>query len=656
MARSTFGAGVADFVVRPSDGLWSVAAGATITFWDSADAGTQYADLLDASGTPITKVIADEFGALPRFSGPDGVTGMWADGGGTSRAWMDAHGGATGGGGGGAAFTKLIRVVASATAPADVRAAASYLCDGTADQVQIQQAITDAQSEGGGIVQLTVGDYNLATPVEIQGTANVDDPLTVTLRGVGKNATTLRPASGQNGILISNWAQFHLEDLGVVIQGASSGIVATSVTTTTTLSFWDSSMRNIRISGSYTPTNSGWAMDMAMPWRSTFDNIEVQGTRNGIRITNDSANQNAGDCTFNRFFVEIVGTGGYALYIESIDGNMNQNVWTMFEAGANSTGCTGIWLGGAVGTASQKFIGLNLEQFETLINVANGESNEFFCNYITCDDGVVTDKAFVCGSNSYNNTFSAKWINIRSAGTLKIIEDNNTTSNCPNIFERIRIENNPTGTVTYTKSSSTVFRDITTFNTGNALPAGLLQYPLSTVNDSEFNQTDHGFLSWTADPAVISGSAVPLTAGTVYLSKLKIVNRATVVSNIVYYVSTVGTGLTAGQNLVGLYDSSGNRLAVSADQTTAMGTTGTKTAAITPQTLAVGNYYVAFLANGTTVPQVGSAGGNSGINIAGLTASTARALNTTAGNTSLPATIALGSQSANAAVRWAALT
>ena len=86
MARHEFGAGIADYVVAPADGLWGVAAGAVVTFWDASDVGNQYTDLQDASGMPMTSVKADEFGALPRFLGPDGVTGMWADAGGTSRA------------------------------------------------------------------------------------------------------------------------------------------------------------------------------------------------------------------------------------------------------------------------------------------------------------------------------------------------------------------------------------------------------------------------------------------------------------------------------------------------------------------------------------------------------------------------------------------
>jgi hypothetical protein len=88
MARSTFGAGMADYVVRPSDGLWAVAAGAAVTFWDAADAGTQYTDLLDAGGLPVSQIVTDEYGALPTFQGPDGVRGMWADAGGTERTWI----------------------------------------------------------------------------------------------------------------------------------------------------------------------------------------------------------------------------------------------------------------------------------------------------------------------------------------------------------------------------------------------------------------------------------------------------------------------------------------------------------------------------------------------------------------------------------------
>jgi hypothetical protein len=552
-----------------------------------------------------------------------------------------------------------VRYVASSTASARDKARADWVCDGTADQVQIQAAIDAAQAEGGGIVQLSPGGFNIAATITINGTTDENDPRTVTLKGCGQQVTELTIASGVTGITISNWAQVHLDGIGIFISGSGIGIKSVGVTSGDTLSFWHSSMKNLRINGGFVATDTVWAMQLDMPWRSVFENIEVEGCRNGIKIINNSSVQNAGDCVFSRFFVEIVGTGGYALYFDSIDGNMNQNLWHMFEAGANSTGCTGIYLGGTVGTASQRFYGLNLEQFQTGINVANGESNEFYCNYVTGDSGQAGNKMFVTGANAYNNVFQAKWVNIESAGSLKIIEDGNTTSNTPNIFERIRIENNSTGTVTYSKQTNTVLRDITTFNTGNAMPTGLLQYPLTVVNNPTFAPADHGLLAWTQDPATCRSTGDSITTGTIYLCKVKIVDRSTIVSNVLLSILNTPTLMTASQNFVGLYDSSGTRLAVSADQAANWTTAGLKTVALTsPQTLAVGTYYVAILMNSTgTVPQLlqGNGASASALN-AGLSVGAARFLNTSAGNTSLPSSITLASQSTNAGSRWVALT
>jgi hypothetical protein len=548
------------------------------------------------------------------------------------------------------------RLIAAADSSNSVKSKADYVCDGVADNVEIQAAINASQLEGGGVVQLSEGSFSLSSPIVINGTTNEDNPLTVTLKGCGEFATYLRPVTNVNGIAISNWAQCHLSDFGIVIQGSSTGITSQAVTTTDTRSFWASSLRNLRINGEYNALNTGWAMDLSMPWRTVFENIEIEGTRNGMRLLNEGTVQNAGDCTFTRMFIEIVGDNGVAIHVSSPSNNMNQNNFNMVEAGANGANCTGILIDGASGGASQRFWGTNLEQFKFLVNVANGESNVFDLNYVTCDDDNVTGNiAFQCGANAFGNTFSAKWVNVPSGQTLQLFTDANTTSNVPNIFENVRIENNG-GTVNYTRAASTVQRAITTFNDGGTIQAGLLQYPLSTVNRSDFNQADHNLLTWTQDPATVA-SGFTLATGVVYLSKVKITSRSTIVSNILYGVTTLGSALTAAQCFVGLYNSSGTLLVSSTDQSGVMNTTGLKTAAITPQTLAVGSYYVAFLANGTgTLPSVAGGGGISSAVNAGLTTGTARFLNTAAGNTTLPATITLSSQSQNIASRWAALT
>ncbi|WP_318202973.1 glycosyl hydrolase family 28-related protein [Streptomyces sp. SCL15-4] len=147
--RYEYGRGIGDYVVRPADGLWSVAAGQVITLWDAADGGTQYTDLQDASGAAVTEVRADEYGALPRWLGPDGVTGMWADAGGPARVWVEAHAVTAGS--------------ASSTPPdwLNVKDAGARGDGVTDDTAAIQTAINAAGTTGGGTLYFPAGRYIL---------------------------------------------------------------------------------------------------------------------------------------------------------------------------------------------------------------------------------------------------------------------------------------------------------------------------------------------------------------------------------------------------------------------------------------------------------------------------------------------------------------
>lgn len=179
---------------------------------------------------------------------------------------------------------------------------------------------------------------------------------------------------------------------------------------------------------------------------------------------------------------------------------------------------------------------------------------------------------------------------------------------------------------------------------------------VSPVADPTFLPADHGLITWTHDPATLRSASNATTSGTVYLCKVKIMGRATV-SKISVGIETAGSGLTSGQSYVGLYDSSGNRLAVSADQSGNWTAAGMKTIALTAsQALAPGNYYVAILSVGTTPPQFSmGAGGAANINV-GLASGAGRFLTGPASQTSLPATIALASQPTTTGARWAALS
>ena len=285
MARYQYGRGIADYVVTPSDGQWAVGAGIAVTFWSAPTEGAQYTDLLDAGSTPVTEVTTDEQGLIPTMWGPDGVVGMWAEAGGSTRVWVEAHSAGSGGGGGG--YTSIQRIVASSTAPADIRAAATYVCDGTADQVEIQAALADARDNGGGEVLLTVGDFNLTAPLSIEGTDDVDVEIGIILRGQGARATMLNTASGMSSAInLTKVVRVYLSDIGMSIEGATDGI--TSATTNGALSghrsFWNSEFRNVQVNGPWDGSHTGWALNLGSPFRSVFENIEIGGVGNGVRF------------------------------------------------------------------------------------------------------------------------------------------------------------------------------------------------------------------------------------------------------------------------------------------------------------------------------------------------------------------------------------
>lgn len=97
MARHTFGMTLTDWVFEAGAGGEAIlAGGVAVTFWSERTGGIQYEDLLDEGGSPATSVTSGDgttipTGFIPPFSGPDGITSMWADAGGGSRAIIMAN-------------------------------------------------------------------------------------------------------------------------------------------------------------------------------------------------------------------------------------------------------------------------------------------------------------------------------------------------------------------------------------------------------------------------------------------------------------------------------------------------------------------------------------------------------------------------------------
>jgi len=189
-----------------------------------------------------------------------------------------------------------------------------------------------------------------------------------------------------------------------------------------------------------------------------------------------------------------------------------------------------------------------------------------------------------------------------------------------------------------------------------ALQAAPKQY-VDATQAAAVLPSDQGLKSWSFDPAIPTNSSA-LPAGVVQLVRLQ-VRAATTISSVLYGVASAATSATSGQCFVGLYTSAGALLSGSADQASAWGSTGLKTTALTtPQAVAPGWYWVAFLFNGATGPAIyRQQGGLLAMANAGLTSSTARFGSYGTAQTALPSPITPSSVSLTGGITyWCAVS
>lgn len=163
-----------------------------------------------------------------------------------------------------------------------------------------------------------------------------------------------------------------------------------------------------------------------------------------------------------------------------------------------------------------------------------------------------------------------------------------------------------------------------------------------------------GLIAWNFDSEAASGTFAH-ASGTLYLHKIYVPVAATI-TNILLAVTTAGATLTAGQNLVGLYDSGGNRVAVSVDQAAAWVTTGSKVCALTaPYAAAAGTYYVGVLSVGTTPITVAASPGFRAAYEAGVSGASLRHGANATGQSAMPATVTLSANASTADSMWLGL-
>lgn len=173
------------------------------------------------------------------------------------------------------------------------------------------------------------------------------------------------------------------------------------------------------------------------------------------------------------------------------------------------------------------------------------------------------------------------------------------------------------------------------------LAGGKLTGPLATSGNAfgSPQPINANLKAWTFDPASVANTAVA-TSQTLFLSAIYPAETFTS-TTLYWHVSSVAVTPTAGQNFVGIYNSSGTLLA-SAGVDSDVLSTGTKATALAASLTAGSLYWVAFVFVAATAPQMPRPAGTSITGIGtlmnvGVTASTARFATNGTTRTSLPA-------------------
>lgn len=185
--------------------------------------------------------------------------------------------------------------------------------------------------------------------------------------------------------------------------------------------------------------------------------------------------------------------------------------------------------------------------------------------------------------------------------------------------------------------------------------------PLNTVLDllttTSFLPNDHGYLIWSSDPQHCNGGTNP-GAGAVRMVKMPRRPFTYTISSVVIFVSTAGVALTANQCFAGVYDSAGTRQAVTADQSAVWNTTGLKNMAVTVPYVVPANadIWLALVYNGTSCSFSATSitSGQGDLINAGLSAANYRFTNGPTAQTSLPASITMGTRVTTPQATWMA--
>lgn len=593
--------------------------------------------------------------------------------------------------------------------PQDFGAAGDGVTDDTA---AIQLAINSVSASGGGTLFFPAGTYQV-TPT---ASPALTVPSNIKLVGANRRASTLRKTA--NGVMVSISGPSTDPTGNTHVRYSSVETLGFDGNNFTGLLFRLYYADNLVFRDVYMVNNLDTCVDTAEFWDSRFYNLAIEkcggaanSTTPNIQLRNSAASSGFGYSGDNVNQIHLIGCRFEAFYTQGVTVGKGVNS-TNNPNGIYITDCkfeTSNMQGGPfllVDDASRGvyandlyfYAGAFNTGYSTAQNIITWSAQSSALEEVLITNGstatINSGVDIFSGANgttvlrnvigTYNTSPTGAHLFFEASSTADFLIDNcysNIGTQASGTIPSKWYQNNPlrlvAGTVSdasfsHTPLNGTMALDSTntrpyfrvggswvtqTSTAGNWTVGGTLSAAGVTLPMSEYVPADHGFLAWTYDPTLTTGSSTT-TSGTVYLAQV-VLRYAATISKAQISLGSAASGVTANQNFVGLYTSAGTRVAVTTAGAidAALASSGVLTATFaTPYSAAAGTYWVAFVNNATTPAGLGRASTLQSTSDANLTAATYRwAVNGT-GQTTLPASITPASNtSTNSITLWTAV-
>ena len=358
--------------------------------------------------------------------------------------------------------------VAANDATTREKAIADYLCDGTADQVQINLAIDDVRATGGKVI-LSSGNFAIAASIDLTGDVAEDDGNpAITLIGSGIEGTVLTGGSNIDVITTGQRAKFELAYMTIKASGSGDCL---SQTAGTERGNWQSFVHDLYLQGNFSD-HSGWGINMESPFRMRFANIEMNGVANGVNLKCHTESFNPGNLSLDRVFIDLwndasnASAVGLRLAVTSSSSTGVMNLVSVnrldIAGGSNLTSSIGIEIVGASASYGDSrhhtFNSLNIEDVKTAIKFTRGRDCTFTdLNYVRV---LGSGKIIELDSASHNNSFENLYAVGTTSTTFDLITDANSSSALPNRLTRVDGYQPASVTINATLATNTILEHV----------------------------------------------------------------------------------------------------------------------------------------------------------------------------------------------------